>query len=79
MATLKQLVDRGFKKATALGHEMELVTSNVDSAFYRCKVCRQTFAVGHDVQIGSRHGKRPLKLTSAAVLSIRCPGRDITP
>jgi hypothetical protein len=58
---------------------MEVVTSAVDTAFYRCRSCRQSFTIGHEVQVGGRPRRQALKVSSASVLSNPCPGRDISP
>lgn len=76
MATqsLQELVDRGSARAAELGHEMQLVTSDVQMAFYRCARCQQTFTVGYPVYVGSRPAETRLELIAASVLSVPCAG-----
>ena len=83
--TLQELVDRGKAKASALGHDMELVTADVQTAFYRCRRCDQTFTVGYPVYLGNRPVEGRLELIAASVLSTRCLShppqvtRELTP
>src|SRR5260370_36953903 len=72
--SLEDLVERGRTTASDLGHDMELVTGDVQTAFYRCRRCEQTFTVGYPVYIGYRPIETRLELIAASVLSIRCSG-----
>jgi hypothetical protein len=72
--SLEDLVARGKAKASDLGHELEMITGDVQTAFYRCRRCEQTFTVGYPVYIGNRPLESRLELIAASVLSIRCSG-----
>jgi excisionase family DNA binding protein len=69
------LVDRGVSRASALGHEMEQVTSSENTAFFRCRRCGESFTVGFPDIIERRESGGSLQLFAASVLKVPCPGR----
>jgi excisionase family DNA binding protein len=75
---VQALVDLGVAEASARGHDMENVTSDSQSALYKCRHCGETFTVGYPDIVEGRAQARRLQLLAASVLKMPCPGRPGT-
>jgi excisionase family DNA binding protein len=75
--SLAAMVELGLERAAALGHEMANEGSSdkpgSETAFYRCRNCRQVFTVGYESGVDGPRGTM-LRFIAATAHTNRCSG-----
>lgn len=70
--TFEQILDRALSKATDFGHDMQLLASGRDTAFYVCRKCKLAFTIGYISSSKRVKERRGVQLIADTALTTRC-------